>query len=86
MTVFPVTYGYALVGKSDDEAGDLNTQLRLLTNQGTYPELVFFRRGHRPHHATPWQRNLMHRVQPGDTITVAFLDRFAIYFWEFHMR
>ena len=23
----------------------------------------------------------MHRVQPGDTITVAFLDRFAIYFW-----
>ena len=34
MTVLPVTYGYARVSKSDDEAGDLNTQLRLLTNQG----------------------------------------------------
>ena len=41
MTVLPVTYGYARVSKSDDEAGDLNTQLRLLTNQGIYPELVF---------------------------------------------
>ena len=86
MTVLPVTYGYARVSKPDDAAGDLNTQLRLLTNQGIYPELVFsdVTSGRTMNRLAG--RELMTRSQPGDTIMVAFLDRFAIYFWEFHRR
>ena len=34
MTLLPVTYGYARVSKSDDEAGNLETQLRLLADHG----------------------------------------------------
>ena len=34
MTTLPVTYGYARVSKSDDEAGNLETQLRLLADHG----------------------------------------------------
>ena len=34
MTTLPVTYGYARVSKSDDEAKNLETQLRLLADHG----------------------------------------------------
>ena len=34
MTVLPVTYGYARVSKSDDEARNLDTQLRLVGCDG----------------------------------------------------
>ena len=34
MTTLPVTYGYARVSKSDDEARNLETQLRLLADHG----------------------------------------------------
>ena len=34
MTLLPVTYGYARVSKSDDDARNLETQLRLLSDHG----------------------------------------------------
>ena len=41
MTMLPVTYGYARVSKSDDDARNLETQLRLLVNQGIREDLIF---------------------------------------------
>ena len=41
MTMLPVTYGYARVSKSDDDARNLETQLRLLANQGLREDLIF---------------------------------------------
>ena len=38
--MLPVTYGYARVSKSDDDAKNLDTQLRLLANQGSIVTLV----------------------------------------------
>ena len=37
----PVTYGYAWVSKSDDDSGNLDTQLRLLSDHGILDELIF---------------------------------------------
>ena len=63
MNMLPVTYGYARVSKSDDDAKNLDTQLRLLAHHGI-------------------REDLMGPVQPGDTIVVAFLDRFSRNFEE----
>ena len=41
MTTLPVTYGYARVSKSDDEARNLETQLRLLADHGIRADLIF---------------------------------------------
>ena len=41
MTLLPVTYGYARVSKSDDEARNLETQLRLLADHGIRQDLIF---------------------------------------------
>ena len=41
MAMLPVTYGYALVSKSGDDAKNLDTQLRLLANHGTRDDLIF---------------------------------------------
>ena len=41
MTLLPVTYGYARVSKSDDEAGNPETQLRLLADHGIREDLIF---------------------------------------------
>ena len=51
MTTLPVTYGYARVSKSDDEARNLETQLRLLANHGIRARPDLFRHRHRPHPA-----------------------------------
>ena len=40
MNMLPVTYGYARVSKSDDDAKNLDTQLRLLANRGSIVTLV----------------------------------------------
>ena len=40
MTMLPVTYGYARVSKADDDAKNLETQLRLLTDHGIREDLV----------------------------------------------
>ena len=82
MTMLPVTYGYARVSKADDDAKNLDTQLRLMANHGIREDLIFTdvasgRTMNRP----GWQ-DLMGRVQPGDTIVVGFLDRFSRNFEE----
>ncbi len=41
MTMLPVTYGYAWVSKSDDEARNLETQLRLLADHGIREDIIF---------------------------------------------
>ena len=77
-----VTYGYARVSKADDEARNLETQLGILADQGIREDLIFsdVARG-RTMNRTGWL-DLMSRVQPGDTIVVAFLDRFSRNFEE----
>ena len=77
MTLLPVTYGYARVSKSDDEARNLETQLRLLADHGIRADLIFsdIATG-RTLRRTGWQE-LMSRLRPGDTLAVAFLDRLS---------
>ena len=82
MPAHPVTYGYAQVSKADDEARNLETQLRILDTHGVRPNLVYrdVATG-RSHDRSGWQ-DLMEVVRPGDTIAVAFLDRFSRNFEE----
>ena len=77
MTTLPVTYGYARVSKSDDEARNLETQLRLLADHGIREDLIFsdIATG-RTLRRAGWQE-LMSRLRPGDTLAVAFLDRLS---------
>ena len=48
--MLPVTYGYARVSKADDEAKNLETQLRILADHGIREDLIFTRRGQRSDH------------------------------------
>ena len=82
MSMLPVTYGYARVSKSDDDAKNLDTQLRLLTHHGIHEDLIFTDVASGRTMNRPGWRDLMGRVQPGDTIVVAFLDRFSHNFEE----
>ena len=41
MTMLPITYGYARVSKADDDAKNLDTQLRLLAGHGIRKDLIF---------------------------------------------
>ena len=77
MPTLPVTYGYARVSKSDDEARNLETQLRLLADHGIRQDLIFsdIATG-RTLRRTGWQE-LVSRLRPGDTLAVAFLDRLS---------
>ena len=77
-----VTYGYARVSKADDEARNLETQLGILADHGIREDLIFSDvASGRTMNRTDWM-DLMSRVQPGDTIGVAFLDRFSRNFEE----
>ena len=77
-----VTYGYARVSKADDEARNLETQLGILADHGIREDLIFSDvASGRTMNRTGWME-LMSRVQPGDTIGVAFLDRFSRNFEE----
>ncbi len=77
-----VTYGYARVSKADDEARNLETQLGILADHGIREDLIFSDvASGRTMDRTGWME-LMSRVQPGDTIGVAFLDRFSRNFEE----
>ena len=77
-----VTYGYARVRKADDEARNLETQLEILADHGIREDLIFSDvTSGRTMNRTSWL-DLMSRVQPGDTIVVAFLDRFSRNFEE----
>ena len=80
--MLPVTYGYARVSKADDEARNLETQLRILADHGIREDLIFTDvASGRTMNRTGWI-DLMYRVQSGDTIVVAFLDRFSRNFEE----
>ena len=82
MTMIAVTYGYARVSKTDDDSKNLETQLRELTAHGIRRELIFTDTASgRTMDRIGW-KVLMARVQPGDTIVVAFLDRFSRNFEE----
>ena len=77
-----VTYGYARVSKADDDARNLETQLGILADHGIREVLIFSDvASGRTMNRTAWV-NLMSRIQPGDTIVVAFLDRFSRNFEE----
>ena len=80
--MLPVTYGYARVSKSDDDAKNLDTQLRLLAHHGIREDLIFTGVASGRTMNRPGSRDLMGSVQPGDTIVVAFLDRFSRNFGE----
>ena len=82
MNMLPVTYGYAWVSKSDDDAKNLDTQLRLLAHHGIREDLIFTDVTSGRTMNRPGWRDLMGPVQPGDTIVVAFLDRFTRNFEE----
>ena len=82
MSMLPVTYGYARVSKSDDDARNLETQLRLLVGHGVRPNLIYRDVATGRSLARSGWQELMDVVQPGDTITVAFLDRFSRNFEE----
>ena len=82
MAMLPVTYGYARVSKADDDARNLETQLGILADHGIREDLIFSDvASGRTMNRTGWLE-LMSRVQPGDTIVVAFLDRFSRNFEE----
>ena len=80
--VIPLTYGYARVSKADDDSKNLETQLRELDAHGIRRDLVFTDEANGRTMDRPGWQDLMSRVQPGDTIVVAFLDRFSRNFEE----
>ena len=82
MATHPVTYGYARVSKADDEARNLETQLRLLDDFGVRPNLVHRDVASGRSRARSGWQELMDVVRPGDTIVVAFLDRLSRDFEE----
>ena len=82
MATQPLTYGYARVSKADDEARNLETQLRLLDDYGVRPNLIFRDVASGRSLARSGWQELMEVVRPGDTIAVAFLDRFSRNFEE----
>ena len=41
MTMLPATYGYARISKADDDARNLETQLKVLDDYGVRPNLVY---------------------------------------------
>ena len=70
------------VSKADDDARNLETQLGILADHGIREDLIFSDLASgRTMNRTGWME-LMSRIQPGDTIVVAFLDRFSRNFEE----
>ena len=77
MAMIAVTYGYARVSKADDESKNLDTQLMLLAEHGIRGDLVFSDVASASNLQRPGWQELMSRVQEGDTIVVALLDRLS---------
>ena len=75
--MLPITYGYARVSKADDDSKNLYTQLRLLADHGIRPKLVFSDVASGRTLKRPGWQDLMSRLQTGDTLVVAFLDRLS---------
>ena len=77
MTTLPVTYGYARVSKADDHSKNQESQLRIPADNGIKDHLVYADLASgRNLQRTGWQE-LMAVLQPGNTVVVAFLDRFS---------
>ena len=71
--MIPVTYGYARVSKTDNESRNLETQLRELAAHAIRQDLIFTGTASgRTMNRNGW-KNPMARVQPEDTVVVAFL-------------
>ena len=77
MTTLPVTYGYARVSKADDDAKNLETHLRILADHGIRDQLVYTDVASGRSLQRPGWQALMEVMQAGDTVVVAFLDRFS---------
>ena len=75
MTMLPITYGYARVSKADDDSKNLDTQLRLLADHGIRKDLIFTDVSSGRTLRRPGWRDLMARLQPSDTLLVAFLAK-----------
>ena len=82
MTTLPVIYGYARVSMADDDSKNLETQLRILAEHGIRDYLVFTDVASGRSLQRPGWQALMAVMQPGDTVAVAFLDRFSRNFEE----
>ena len=82
MTTLPVIYGYARVSKADDDSKNLETQLHILADHGIRDHLVFTDVASGRTLQRPGWQALMEVIQPGDTVVVAFLDRFSRNFEE----
>ena len=82
MTMLPITYGYARVSKADDDAKNLDTQLRELERHGIRRDLILTDVASGRSMNRPGWRDLMSRIQAGDTLVVAFLDRLSRNFEE----
>ena len=72
-----VTYGYARVSKADDESKNMDTQLMLLAEHGIQSDLVYSHVASGRNLQRPGWQEPMTRVQEGDTVLVAFLDRLS---------
>ena len=82
MSTFPVIYGYARVSKADDDSKNLETQLHILGEHGIRDHLVFTDVASGRSLQRPGWQALVKVLQPGDTVVVAFLDRFSRNFEE----
>ena len=80
--MIPVIYGYARVSKTDDATRNLETQLHVLQAFGVREALIFADEMTGSSMSRPAWNELMARVQPNDTIVVAWLDRFSQNFDE----
>ena len=77
MAMPPVTYSYARVSEADDGSKNIDTQIRLLADYGIRPELVFSNVASGRTLKRPVWQDLISRLRPGYTLTVAFLDRLS---------
>ena len=77
MTMIAVTYGYARVSMTDDESKNLDTWLLILAGHGIRSDLVYSDVACGRNLQRPGRQELMSRLQEGDTIVVAFLDRLS---------
>ena len=82
MPMLPITYGYARVSKADDDSRNLDTQILELQRHGIRKDLTFTDVASGRSMNRPGWQDLMARIEPGDTVVVAFLDRFSRSFEE----
>ena len=80
--VRPVTYGDAQVSKTEDATRNLETQLHSLQEFGIREEHILANEMTGSSMSRPAWNELMTRVQPRDTVVVAWLDRFSRNFDE----